>query len=252
MREGYLFKKRGFSGFMIFNKIRKIIFGVVAAIIFLAVFIGYYTHTTLPADIEGESYDLIIITGEGTSNKTLLGNVPERLDYAVKLFEGQQYKPRIILSGYGGGYVVRGEGEAEADLMYQRLVPEMERLGFNSEEFLLRENKSHHTLENAVFSKRLFKEDETNILVLVTPKAYYRVKLIFNSVFEQEVKVVSLREQSRREKLNEVLRTIGILPVLIIPNDDTKLDVYEKLYLFFIGESCMKDGLINTILCVGT
>jgi len=226
---------------------------VLVVIIFSVVFIDYYTNTTLPADIGEESYDLIIITGEGVLNKTLLGDVSDRLDYAMKLFSKQEHKPRIMLSGYGGGYVARGEGEVEADLMYQYLVLKMERVGFNPDDFLVRENKSHHTLENAVFSKRLIKEKEKNILVLATSKAHYRVKLIFDSVFEQNVEVISLREQSLGEKLNEVLRTMGILPILVIPDEDAKLTIYEKLYSFFIGESCMlKNGLMKSILCAGT
>lgn len=237
---------------MVFKWLRKIIFCVVVVLFLIGIFIGYYTETTLPINIEGNSYDVIIITGEGTLNKILLGDVPQRLDYARELFDKQEHKPRIILSGYGGGYVNRAEGEVEADLMYQRLVPEIEKLGFDSDEFLVRENKSHHTLENAVFSKRLLIDEEKSVLVLATSKAHYRVKLIFNSVLGQKVVVCSLREQSILEKFNEGLRTIGILPILVIPNDETKLDVYEKWYLFFVGENCHKKGVINSILCVGT
>src|SRR3989338_1465196 len=127
---------------MVFKWLRKIIFYVVVVLVLIGIYIGYYTETSLPADVEENNFEVIIITGEGTLNKTLLGDVSQRLDYVIKLFENHEKKPRIIFSGYGGGYVNRSEGEVEADLMYLKLVPEIDKLGFNSDEFLVRENKS--------------------------------------------------------------------------------------------------------------
>ena len=226
--------------------------GILLAVTILSVFISMYTSTTIAPSTLSQEYDVIIVPGQGVTNGILLKDAPQRLDYALKVFSGQEVKPTIIVSGYGRGYVPRNTSEIEAHLMYEYLAPRIEQQGFDPQNVIVVENQSHHTVENVLFSQKLIPQDAKSVLVLAAPKAHYRTKLLFTFVLKKhDVMVYSLREQIFQEKKNDIFRTIGALFILSLPGEETKLWTSQFLFLNIVGEQCSEATWIQKAFCVG-
>ena len=225
--------------------------GIILVVIITGVLLVQYTTTIIAPAVLSEEFDAIIIPGQGVRDGILWGDAPQRIMLAATIAQIQNKKPFIILSGYGRGYIPREEREIEATLMYQQLVPLLEKEGI-SQEIVLLENQSHHTLENAIYSQKLLPSGTQKILVLSSSKSYYRTKLIFSSILsEYDVKVYSLTTQTQCQKIQEIPRTLATLPMLLIPTDVAKLMLTKTLYLHSLGEQNQGSSLISPSLCGG-
>ncbi len=229
-----------------------IVGSVILAVIVVSVLIVNYTSTTLAPPVLIQEYDVIIIPGQGVTNGILLKDAPQRLDYVITVFAHQKVKPKIIVSGYGRGYVLRNTSEIEAHLMYEYLAPQLEQQWFDPQKVILVENQSHHTVENVLFSQKLIPLNTQNVLVLAAPKAHYRTKLLFTGVLnEYDVTVYSLREQTFREKRNDIFRTMGALFILALPGEETKLRMSQFLFLNIVGNQCSEATWVQKAFCMG-
>ncbi len=234
------------------NKYLVVAGGMVVILISISLAIAAYTSTDVAPETLLQEFDVIIIPGQGVTNGVLLKDAPQRLEYAAKVFEQQTVKPKIIVSGYGRGYVARNQSEIEAHLMYDYLALLIEKHGFNPLNVILVENQSHHTVENVILSKKLIPKSAKKALILAAPKAHYRTRLLFDSLLgKQDVTVYSLREQTLQEKTNDVFRTMGALFILAFPGDELKLSTSQFLFLNIVGERCSEATLVQKAFCVG-
>jgi len=229
----------------------KVKYLVMAGIIFLVLFLvisllPLLTILTMSydtaADIQRE-FGVIIIPGQGARNGSLVisdsGDITQRLDFALEIFERQEQKPLLILSGYGKGYVARVAEDIEATVMYNVIAPQLRQAGYFPEDYIILENQSHHTLENALYSKKLIPPDVNAILILAPSKSYTRSNLIFKSILAQEeVIVYTIKEQPVIQKKAEFLRNTGTILMLLVPTDQGRLWVGKYLYLFFFQKGC--------------
>ena len=106
---------------------------------------------------------------------------PQRMRQAVDLFN-QGYAPILIISA--GTLVLEGtETLPESEVMRRQALS----LGF-SEDFLIIEDKSKTTVENARFTKSILDDHEVESIILVT-SAYHsrRARRIFHDVFGEEI-----------------------------------------------------------------
>ena len=213
------------------------------------------------ATIEGKQFAAIIIPGQGVRNDSLLPDeehrdIQARLQFAADLLDTQQIKPIIILSGYGRGYRDRDEQNQEATVMYRFIAPEIEKQGVDPHSYLLIENQSHQTIENALFSKRLLPTGSKIVMVLAPAKSFQRVNLVFSTIFDDadfndfNISVYSLTNQTTEERNREWVRTAGTILVLALPGEKSKALVSKWLFLLFADKSCRKEGYIfNEIIC---
>ncbi len=210
-----------------------------------------------PATINGQEFSSIIVIGQGVRNGTLIPDDEHRdniarLDFAVEIFEQQKEKPKIILSGYGRGYRARDLNNQEALVMYQYLAPKLQEQGYNPDRYLILENQSHHTIENALYVKELEElELQQPLLILAPARTQLRTDLVFSIILKDyDVTIYSLRPQSARERNLEWLRTAGTFVVLLLPGDALKQAVAEWAFVKFADESCRKEGyILNKVIC---
>lgn len=194
----------------------------------------YFQQKTVPLP---EAFDVIIVPGEGAyqgmlpaNNDTIGMDVLARLDYAASLFANQTEKPIIILSGYGRWYKERPLEDRESVLMYGYLLHRLNNMP-EAAVHLIKENQSHNTIENAIYSRQKIPGDAPRILVLATSKAYERTAMVFKTVLHtHEVTVVSLRAQREDERKKEVLVTLGSRLILALPTESLELWVNAKVY----------------------
>ena len=105
---------------------------------------------------------------------------------------------------------------------------------FNPEFYLIKEDKSRNTIENALFSKKHINKD-SKILILSTSRAYKRVNMVFKTIFHNyETNIFHLREQTKEELKEELHRTIPSYFVLSIPTDTLKIITNDVLYWVYI------------------
>jgi hypothetical protein len=191
------------------------------------------------SDVLDGEYDFIIIPGQGAEMGELLEtsevDVKERLNLAKKIFDKQEKKPMIILSGYGGTLKVREERDVEAEAMFQYINV--------SKEYLVKEDKSFQTMENAFYSKKLIFNENSNgdvndvfeekVLVIVTAKAFYRSNYMFEKIFNDfdDVTIISVNKQSSVDKVREILPMIATELVLNMPTDYLKLKSAKLLFI---------------------
>ncbi|MBN1645615.1 YdcF family protein [Candidatus Woesearchaeota archaeon] len=130
-----------------------------------------------------EEYGVIIIPGQGASNGILPTDskkdsvdIRMRLKYAIRIFKRQQNKPILILSGYGMGDRKRPDNEIEANAMYNYIKPLI------NPYFLVKENQSKDSYENAKFSYKKIEKDVKNILILLPAKSFNRTEQLFRSL----------------------------------------------------------------------
>jgi uncharacterized SAM-binding protein YcdF (DUF218 family) len=108
---------------------------------------------------------------------------PQRMEQAVDLFN-QGYAPVLIISA--GTSVLEGsETLPEAEVMRRQALA----LGL-SDDFLIIENESRTTMENAIFTKTLLENEGIESIILVT-SAYHsrRARRIFHDVFGEKFHV---------------------------------------------------------------
>ncbi len=218
-----------------------IIVSVFCALLLLNVSLTYY-YSYRAVRSAGE-FDAIIIPGEGAYQGTLPANndtvgmdVLARMDYAARLFANQTKKPLIIVSGYGRWYKERSPQDQEANLMYQYML---DRFSNQTDiaRFLIKEDQSHNTIENAIYSRQKIPADVHKILVLAASKSKERVGMVFKTVLHrEEVVVASLREQREDEKQKEIFVTLGSRLILAVPIDTLRLWVNEGAYRLITRE----------------
>jgi uncharacterized SAM-binding protein YcdF (DUF218 family) len=179
-----------------------------------------------------EEFDVVIILGQGSEYGKIAEeggpakiDVGSRINYTLNLFERQQEKPTIILSGYGrqGAEIING---IEVEVMYPYIAPGIEKLGFKPEEFILKENRSHQTLENAIFVKPLIPPD-SRVLVLSSAIAYQRQAMIMHGILDDPITVASMKPQMEEDRQDERFLTFGTSLVLMLPGDFLKLKAAE-------------------------
>ena len=153
-----------------------LIIGILIIVLVINVMLTfYYQHRTLT---DSGDFDVIVIPGEGAYHDTLPANndtlgmdVVARMDDAAALFASQPKKPIIILSGYGRWYKERPSGDQEANMMYEYMLHKIDNTTTDPAQYLIKENQSHNTIENAIFSEQKIPRDAHRILVLATSKS---------------------------------------------------------------------------------
>ncbi len=214
-----------------------------------------YVTARTPFTLSEKEFDMVIIPGQGTLNGSLLPDknhrdINARLSFVLELFYKQMKKPTIILSGYGRGYRYREHRDQEAQVMYAVLAPKLQERGYDSHQYFILENNSHHTIENAIYSRQFLSPGQ-RILVLAPAKSYQRADLVFSTVLnDYQITVYSLTPQTPGERRVEWLRTAGTIGVLILPGSTIKHSVGEWAFRRFADESCRKEGyLLNRVIC---
>jgi uncharacterized SAM-binding protein YcdF (DUF218 family) len=188
-----------------------------------------------------EEFDVVIILGQGSEYGKIAEeggpakiDVGSRINYTLDLFERQQEKPTIILSGYGrkGAEIING---IEVEVMYPYIAPAIQNMGYNPEEFILKENRSHQTIENAIFVKPLIPKDSERILVLSSAIAYQRQAMIIHEILDDyPVTIASMQPQTKGDRRDEGFLTFATSFLLLLPGDFLKLQA-AKLGLAILG-----------------
>jgi uncharacterized SAM-binding protein YcdF (DUF218 family) len=133
---------------------------------------------------------------------------PQRMEQAVDLFN-QGYAPVLIISA--GTPVLEGtETLPEAEVMRRQALA----LGF-SDDFLIIEDESRTTVENAMFTKTLLENEGVESIILVT-SAYHsrRARRIFYDVFGEKFRVSTQPAQTVNHPLFWVF-SAGERPVVL-------------------------------------
>jgi uncharacterized SAM-binding protein YcdF (DUF218 family) len=116
----------------------------------------------------------IIIVPSGSSQNL-------RIEYAVEIYK-KQYAPKILLCGE---LALQKETGINLGKIYAVS------LGVSETDILTEEN-SQSTFENALFSKKIIKEQECRSVILVTyPTHTRRTKKIFKEIFPKDVKIIA-------------------------------------------------------------
>jgi hypothetical protein len=188
-------------------------------------------------DIKNKDFDVILIPGQGVENSSE-DDVDKRLDFALIKFEEQSKKPILLVSGYGKSYLPREEKDIEAEMMYDYVSEKLIKLGYDPKIYIIKENQSHQTIENVIYSREFLDENQ-KILVLATTKAYQRTNMVFNELLNKyDMEVVSLEKQTKTST-SEKVWLIGTSFVLGVSTDFGKLAI-AKTILFVV------DIFVNT------
>lgn len=135
--------------------------GVAGALgLLLAVVAGTAWHeATARGSLAGPGADVILVLGGGLdADLTLHDNTARRVDLAVRLWQAGR-APVIVMSGG----VPDGYPGAAADAMAARAVA-----AGVPQKALRAETRSHSTLQNGIFSRRLMAREDLRTAVLVT------------------------------------------------------------------------------------
>ena len=238
-------------------KLRRIV-NILFFVLVLYVFVNssrlFILTQRTPSNIDGREFATIVVTGQGVRNGTLIPDdrrrdMLARLDLAIELFDQQEEKPNIILSGYGRGYRVRDLHNQEAYVMYQYLAPKLREKGYNPHQYLILENQSRHSIENALYVKEL--QPKQPLLILAPVLANLRNDLVFSTILnDYDLTIYSIHAQTSREKAVEWLRTAGTFFVLLLPGDTPKRAAAKWAYVQFADESCRREGyLLQKVIC---
>lgn len=160
--------------------------------------------------------NVVIILGGGVNQDGSLGkNSKERLDYFLK--NKTQFSGRpIILSGKHCGLKLFFKPQkTEAEAMKEHLIKNNV-----SEELLFLENKSKHTINNAIFSKKIIDNHHDwgkNIAIITSDWHMERAMFIFKNIFRREYNFLPLKVSSASstdEKKYEKLQKIAVKIIL--------------------------------------
>jgi len=168
-------------------------------------------------------FDVILIPGQGLDKH---GEVPsgkagvdvkDRLHLALYLFEMQEEKPVIIVSGYGKRFLPIKRTEAE--VMYEYIKENVSQLGYDPNEYVVKEMSSHQSIENIYFSKKLLDKD-SKVLILPAARSFLRVKYISNHfLYDYDISFYSLTTQTVSEVIHDIPVTLFTIAVLQAPTE---------------------------------
>lgn len=145
------------SRFVFQNIFYQEIFSLVILYIPLLYF-AYFLYSKLYVKIISiADPDYIIIHGAALINDSPTPLLKKRLDKGIEVFNASFKNAFFIVSGGQGADEIVSEAEAMKNYLINKGIPESK---------IIKEDKSHNTLENLLFSKRIIKDTDKKVIIV--------------------------------------------------------------------------------------